>query len=106
MATPVTSSKIPHKTKLDLVLGPGNYRCLGRLTGLDRTYISQFMQGRINPLTGRVYPMSFENACLVADAAGVSLDTLRRYRNKLYRRTNPGPLRKTPWRRVTGWGQW
>ena len=55
-------------------LGPGNYHCLSRTTGLSRSHLTRVLRGKVG-----TEGVSLDAAARIADAAGVTLDELRGY---------------------------
>lgn len=87
---------------LDLVLGRGNFRTISRITGIDEHAVSRFILGQVNQ-NGHRYTVSFKMACLVADAVGISVDTLRRYLRLKHKAELSTHFRMKAKPRVDGW---
>lgn len=65
---------MPHmgyKLTVDMVLGRGNYAHLAKLTGIERSHIRRVLRGERD--------VSLSKAIRIANAAGVSLETLANY---------------------------
>lgn len=58
-------------TNPDPRLAPGNYRRIARTIEMAPQHVSRFLRGKAGS--------KWETACAIADAAGVSMDDLRRH---------------------------
>lgn len=70
-----------------ILLGRGNYSHLARRSGVSPYTISDFLRGKRDT--------TFSTACKIADAAGVTLLTLRKFRAQAAGKTIP--RREDPW---------